>query len=129
MPGDAPDWATTPPSELATLTGSNLFLNGNGAVPVGGITQLLSHVVPAGKTFRVQGLSFGIQANAAMYSVLCELFDNGVVVTNHMETTGTSIIYQTPVPFAAGHTVSMSVLMFAPAGPLTGYVSLWGWEQ
>ena len=116
-------------SQYAPVQGSGVYINGSVSV-VATVTGLcVSYTVPVGKTLYVQGISHGIASSVLRQNILQFLEDNGgfVIVTGSYQ--GAAIVFDTPIIFASGHTVTVQAQFYGGTGNAILYGSLWGWVQ
>ena len=114
-------------SQYAPVQGNGVYLTGSVAI-TNSVLTALSYTVPAGKTFFMQGIGWGVYPSTVYDSVFMELDDGTTDMFRMIHLAGQQMIFDTPVPFAAGHIVTVSI-GHATGTALTGYASLWGWLQ
>lgn len=129
MAGDLPDWTQAPIAQAQGVQGVGKYLQG-GANVSNLATNVLLYVVPAGKTFYMAGLSFGIQAQIGLLGCICVMTDNGSNLFTMAAGVGFAMVLDTPVPVAAGHTLLFQVAENSnPQINMVAWVNAWGWLQ
>lgn len=141
MPGDTPDFTQGivfldqqqgmySGSQYGSFLGNGVFLTGT-AFPASNVYgTCISYTVPVGQTFYLQGLSYGAQAASQLLYCAGRLQQNGVNVLQLINIGGQSLIFDTPIPFAAGNVLTFAVLEVATAAAAANvYGNIWGWRR
>ena len=114
-------------SQYAPVQGNAVYLNGGANVAPGVSATCVSYTVPAGKTFYVQGMGHNNNGQSGTKNMQVDLQDGVVVVLQTGSFQGDGTVFDTPIIFAAGHTVKLVVTAWGGAGSQAVEGSLWGW--
>src|SRR5258707_5436329 len=106
MAGDLPDWTEAPASQMGAIAGNGVYLNGTASIGAGPIVTT-TFLVPAGKTFYCQGVAYGVIGPTGLLSNTLQVVDNFAIIMVFVTAGGFALIFDTPIPFAAGHTFKL----------------------
>lgn len=114
-------------SQYGATLGNGIYMVGTALVGIAPAT-VATYTVPAGKTFYMQGLSYGIYGGTAFVTCSAQLFDAAAWLFDFTTVGGGSTTVDTPIPFATGHVVTLKVGQASnPQVNLTAHAGFWGW--
>lgn len=114
-------------SQYAITLGNGIYVNGTAVTNIV-LVQTATYVVPAAKTFYMQGFTYGCNTNVAYITLGAQIRDGVTTIMLCAVGAGAITPLDEPIPFATGHTVSIWTNYINAGGTnATMWASFWGW--